>query len=397
MDNASIVNVSCVNCFLCLNSSLGVLAIDTPNAIEDYNNNNNNNQLTFNSENASTTYLVADTASFVSVYSSDIISATNVSMTNASITDISVSGNASFVSLYCNDTVSSMNVSTTNACITHLTTSGNVSFVSVVATNLSTSSNASFVSLYCKDTTSTTNLCTTNACITHLTTLGNASFVSLHATDNVSSMNVSATNACITNLSTSNASFMYGSCTQLLTLNNVSATNLSSTNAFLYTVCGTNVCVVNLSCTTGSFNSASIQTVYSQNAYFMNTYSGYSDDRAKIISFNLSNCLDKISSLSTFQYYPNGSLFEQYDISYVNKPELGLSAQEIDSMFPEVVNLAPCDVVYNSVTHEQESRTGLNLLTIQYERLVPVIIQALQELKVEVEEIKKELTSITQK
>ena len=317
MDNASIVNVSCVNCFLCLNSSLGVLAIDTPNAIEDYNNNNNNNQLTFNSENASTTYLVADTASFVSVYSSDIISATNVSTTNASITDISVSGNASFVSLYCNDTVSSMNVSTTNACIT--------------------------------------------------------------------------------NLSTSNASFMYGSCTQFFTLNNVSATNLSSTNAFLYTVCGTNVCVVNLSCTTGSFNSASIQTVYSQNAYFMNTYSGYSDDRAKIISFNLSNCLDKISSLSTFQYYPNGSLFEQYDISYVNKPELGLSAQEIDSMFPEVVNLAPCDVVYNSVTHEQESRTGLNLLTIQYERLVPVIIQALQELKVEVEEIKKELTSITQK
>jgi hypothetical protein len=81
----------------------------------------------------------------------------------------------------------------------------------------------------------------------------------------------------------------------------------------------------------------------------------------------------------------------------VNKPELGLSAQEIGWMFPEVVNLAPCDVVYNAVTHEQESRTGLNLLTIQYERLVPVIIQALQELKVEVQEMKKELTSIIQK
>jgi hypothetical protein len=128
-------------------------------------------------------------------------------------------------------------------------------------------------------------------------------------------------------------------------------------------------------------------TLYANNGYFYNNvYAGYSDERLKIKTFNLSNCLSKLCTLSTFQYYPNTSLFKDYDIPFVNKAELGLSAQELLPMFPEIVSNAPCDIVSNDNIHFY-SRTGLNLLTVQYEKLIPVIINAIQELSIRVEKI----------
>ena len=121
--------------------------------------------------------------------------------------------------------------------------------------------------------------------------------------------------------------------------------------------------------------------LFALNGYFTNNvYAGYSDDRLKIRYCNLSNCLSKLNSLSTFQYYSNVSVCESLCIEPSSRLQIGMSAQEVKNYFPELVNIAPCDIMTDGTTGEVTSRSGLNILSIQYEKLTPVIIQAIHDL-----------------
>ena len=55
------------------------------------------------------------------------------------------------------------------------------------------------------------------------------------------------------------------------------------------------------------------------------------------------------------------------------KREVGVSAQEVQSILPEIVAPAPIDEKY---------------LTVRYERLVPLLIEAIKELEAQVAELK---------
>jgi hypothetical protein len=73
---------------------------------------------------------------------------------------------------------------------------------------------------------------------------------------------------------------------------------------------------------------------------------------------------------------------------------LGLSAQEVQRVFPNIVSLAPFDrKVYlpnkTKTDTSPESKSGENYLTIDYSKLVPVLVEAIKELKAEIEELKK--------
>jgi hypothetical protein len=94
----------------------------------------------------------------------------------------------------------------------------------------------------------------------------------------------------------------------------------------------------------------------------------------------LADCLSRIVSLSTFEYYPNVSICELVGLNVPFKKDIGMSAQEVKSVFPEIVCTAPCDIDTDMNSGEPRSRTGMDLLTVRYERLVPIIIQSLKEL-----------------
>ncbi len=100
---------------------------------------------------------------------------------------------------------------------------------------------------------------------------------------------------------------------------------------------------------------------------------GYSDDKLKTRLGNIENALDKVSAISGFFYEPNKTA---QDLGYEVKREVGVSAQEVQAILPEVVVPAPVDNQY---------------LTVHYEKLIPLLIEAIKELRVEVEEIKGQI------
>ena len=101
---------------------------------------------------------------------------------------------------------------------------------------------------------------------------------------------------------------------------------------------------------------------------------GYSDERLKTKRQPLDGAIDKLLTLSAFTYEPN-DLAQCF--GFAMKPCVGVSAQEVQRVVPEVVQLAPFD---REMRDGQEvSISGSNYLTVQYEGLVPLIIAALKE------------------
>jgi hypothetical protein len=97
-----------------------------------------------------------------------------------------------------------------------------------------------------------------------------------------------------------------------------------------------------------------------------------SDERLKTNIEPLENALDKVLALNGFTYNFNEtgqSLGFDGSIRYV-----GVSAQEVQAVLPEAVKPAPADS---------------NYITVQYEKIVPLLIEAIKELKEEINELKK--------
>jgi len=101
----------------------------------------------------------------------------------------------------------------------------------------------------------------------------------------------------------------------------------------------------------------------------------YSDDRLKTRLGTIENALDKVKNLTGF-YYEANDLAQS--LGYKVRREVGLSAQDMQKQFPEIVTTAPIDDKY---------------LTIWYEKTAPLLVEAIKELANQVEEIKKTITS----
>ena len=68
----------------------------------------------------------------------------------------------------------------------------------------------------------------------------------------------------------------------------------------------------------------------------------------------------------------------------MDKDYVGVFAQDVEKVQQEAVELAPFDN-----DSDDNSISGENYLTVQYEKLVPLLIESIKELKKEIEELKK--------
>jgi hypothetical protein len=103
----------------------------------------------------------------------------------------------------------------------------------------------------------------------------------------------------------------------------------------------------------------------------------YSDKRLKENINLIDNALDKLNKISGVMFTPNEvAAGYGYDRSK-NYP--GVIAQEIKAVLPEAVVPAPFDTSYDD-DGNQFSVSGEDYMTVQYEKLIPLLIQAVKEL-----------------
>ena len=107
-----------------------------------------------------------------------------------------------------------------------------------------------------------------------------------------------------------------------------------------------------------------------------------SDKRLKTNIQSIENPLDKIGKLSGFTYNWNdkAAKLANYD---TNESLIGVFAQEVQAVLPEAVKLAPFDNDGNN-----KSISGENYLTVQYEKIVPLLIEAIKEQQKQIDDLK---------
>jgi hypothetical protein len=111
-----------------------------------------------------------------------------------------------------------------------------------------------------------------------------------------------------------------------------------------------------------------------------------SDKRLKKNIKILSNPLDKLKVLSGFTY--DWSLDKCYEAGFKpnDEKQIGVFAQDVQSVIPEAVKLAPFDLDDNG-----NSKSGDNYLTVQYEKIVPLLIESIKEQQKQINELRNEV------
>jgi len=102
----------------------------------------------------------------------------------------------------------------------------------------------------------------------------------------------------------------------------------------------------------------------------------YSDERLKDFDGKIDGALDKLDKINGY-YYKGNDIAAEFGYN-TDERQVGVSAQEVEAILPEVVKTAPI-----SLNGETDYKT------VQYEKMVPLLIEAIKELKAEIEELKK--------
>jgi hypothetical protein len=112
----------------------------------------------------------------------------------------------------------------------------------------------------------------------------------------------------------------------------------------------------------------------------------YSDERLKKDFENITNALDKVKSLRAVTYYQN-EVADEYLGTNLDR-QVGVIAQDIVKVLPEAVKKAPFDRATDE-NGNSISKSGEDYLTVQYEKIVPLLVAAINELTDEVARLKQ--------
>jgi hypothetical protein len=102
----------------------------------------------------------------------------------------------------------------------------------------------------------------------------------------------------------------------------------------------------------------------------------YSDERLKENIKTIPSALSKLLSLRGVTYNSN-KLAEQYGY-FDKKEQVGVIAQEVEKVLPQIVVPAPFDIEQDEDGNEY-SKSGENYKTVQYDKLIPLLIEAIKE------------------
>ena len=113
-----------------------------------------------------------------------------------------------------------------------------------------------------------------------------------------------------------------------------------------------------------------------------------SDERLKENFSPIANAIDKIKRISGYTFDWRVEKCKSLGFAPYREHEHGLKAQEVEKVMSDAVDIAPfdCDSDENG---NKISRTGKNYLTVKYEKLVPLLIEAIKEQQTEIDNLKR--------
>ena len=104
------------------------------------------------------------------------------------------------------------------------------------------------------------------------------------------------------------------------------------------------------------------------------SWTSNSDERLKNINGNIEGALESLSTLRTVKY--------SWKADSTNKENLGLIAQDVEKVFPQVIDKN------HLTTDDKGTNDGVEYLGVKYQDLVPVLVKAIQELNTKFEDYK---------
>lgn len=131
----------------------------------------------------------------------------------------------------------------------------------------------------------------------------------------------------------------------------------------------------------------------SGNTTFPGDVTAYSSDkRLKENVVNIPNALDKVLSLNGVTFDWKQEAFDAGFNPKIKQGDAGVLAQEVQAVLPQAVKPAPFDIDENG-----GSKSGKDYLTVQYEKLAPLFIEAIKEQQKQIELLKAELAELKNK
>ena len=115
-----------------------------------------------------------------------------------------------------------------------------------------------------------------------------------------------------------------------------------------------------------------------------------SDRRLKENFKHIDSPLEKIKKLNGYNFDWKEEVKELGFSPDISKNDIGLIAQEVQEVVPQAVAPAPFDQEWNNDIKKNISKSGEDYLTVKYDKLVPLLVEAIKELKAEVETLKAE-------
>jgi len=85
-------------------------------------------------------------------------------------------------------------------------------------------------------------------------------------------------------------------------------------------------------------------------------------------------------------------MMEKHDVTPdQQQDDAGLIAQEVQKVMPAAIKRAPFD---HDLTKPNQSKSGEEFLTVQYEKMVPLLVEAIKEQQALIESLTARITTL---
>ena len=116
-----------------------------------------------------------------------------------------------------------------------------------------------------------------------------------------------------------------------------------------------------------------------------------SDRRLKENFKHIESPLEKIQKLNGYTFDWIDGVKELGFKPSSQKDDIGLIAQEVQEVMPQATAPAPFDQEWDTDVEKYVSKSGEDYLTIQYEKLVPLLVEAIKDQQKQIDELNKKL------